>query len=251
MNPYNTDMLAFIAHCIPVEMHDHHAVQLVTSLDRPYPAILAGQSKESVQGFLVDAHIPHACYATASTVLVISVDADSTKGKALRQKLDGQPFRLLDDLMAAETYRRFRTGYQNGASTAFDPLELVSLLSEAAPRAPEPDRRVVAAMDFVARHIEQTVSLPAIAGAVGLSEGRLRHLFVRDIGIPIRTYVLWSRMKVAIHGLAVGGMTLTDAAAHAGFADHAHFSRTFRRMFGVSPSILLKQSQFLEVFGAG
>jgi AraC-like DNA-binding protein len=36
---------------------------------------------------------------------------------------------------------------------------------------------------------------------------------------------------------AAGG-SLTDAAHEAGFADSAHLSRTFRRMFGVAPSSL-------------
>ena len=34
------------------------------------------------------------------------------------------------------------------------------------------------------------------------------------------------------------GASLTEAAHEAGFADSAHFSRTFRRMFGLAPSSL-------------
>lgn len=34
------------------------------------------------------------------------------------------------------------------------------------------------------------------------------------------------------------GSSLTEAAHAAGFADSAHFSRTFRRMFGVAPASL-------------
>jgi len=34
------------------------------------------------------------------------------------------------------------------------------------------------------------------------------------------------------------GASLTDAALGAGFADSAHFSRTFRRMFGTAAAAL-------------
>jgi AraC family transcriptional regulator len=73
--------------------------------------------------------------------------------------------------------------------------------------------------------------------ARGLSPGRFRHLFVAETGLPHRGYVLWLRLGRAVDVFAAGG-SLTDAAHDAGFADSAHLSRTFRRMFGLAPSSL-------------
>ena len=42
------------------------------------------------------------------------------------------------------------------------------------------------------------------------------------------------------------GGDLTEAALAAGFSDAAHLSRTFRAMFGLSPSLLLP---FVELTG--
>ena len=39
--------------------------------------------------------------------------------------------------------------------------------------------------------------------------------------------------------LFVEGASLTDAAHGAGFADSAHLSRTFRRMFGINAASLV------------
>src|SRR3712207_8098417 len=57
---------------------------------------------------------------------------------------------------------------------------------------------------------------------------RYRHLFVAEIGLPYRGYVLWLRLGRAVDVFAAGG-SLTDAAHAAGFADSAHLSRTLDR----------------------
>ena len=63
------------------------------------------------------------------------------------------------------------------------------------------------------------------------------HVFTASIGIPLRPYLGWLRFQRAARAI-VSGIPLTDAAMAAGFADAAHMTRTFRRMFGVPPSAL-------------
>ncbi len=60
--------------------------------------------------------------------------------------------------------------------------------------------------------------------------------------MPITRYVHWQRRKVS-YGHVLAGNTLTAAAYEGGFADSAHFSRTFRRMFGLAPSEILRKQQ--------
>lgn len=64
------------------------------------------------------------------------------------------------------------------------------------------------------------------------------HLFKEQVGIPIRRYILWTRLQVSVQHV-LQGETLTQAAHSAGFADSAHFSRTFSDMFGIRPSDVL------------
>ena len=110
-------------------------------------------------------------------------------------------------------------------------------LAAAAPRPARPDARIVRAIAEIVRRIDQPVSLTDIADAVHMSAGRLRHLFVAETGIPFRPYVLWLRLQHALEQ-AIGGASWTEAAHAAAFADSAHLSRTFRRMFGMSPTAL-------------
>lgn len=68
-------------------------------------------------------------------------------------------------------------------------------------------------------------------------EGRFRHLFVAATGLPVRRYRLWIAMGSAMRAVA-RGETLTTAAHAAGFSSSAHFSSSFRGMFGMEPSRL-------------
>ena len=70
-------------------------------------------------------------------------------------------------------------------------------------------------------------------------ESRLRHLFVEQTGLAFKTYVLWLRLVRALRSYAEG-CSLTEAAHAAGFADSAHFSRVFKRTFGLPATTLAR-----------
>jgi AraC-like DNA-binding protein len=85
-----------------------------------------------------------------------------------------------------------------------------------------------------------------LANAVSLSPSRLAHLFAEQVGVPIRRYRLWRAIREAIR-LCLSGASLTEAAHATGFSDSAHFSNSFRDLFGMTPSLLLSQRAALEI----
>ena len=99
------------------------------------------------------------------------------------------------------------------------------------------DTRIAAAVRLLRHAAGPYPSSAVVARQIGCSVGRFRHLFRDQIGLGYRTYLLWLRLGVALEAIAAGA-SLTDAAHDAGFADSAHLSRTYRRMFGISPSSL-------------
>ncbi|NCT69091.1 MAG: helix-turn-helix domain-containing protein [Rhodanobacteraceae bacterium] len=73
-----------------------------------------------------------------------------------------------------------------------------------------------------------------------VAPSRFRHLFVAQTGTSFRAWLLWTRVAFAM-GAGMGGQSWSVAAQEAGFADSAHFSRTCRRMFGMSPAMLARE----------
>jgi AraC-like DNA-binding protein len=114
---------------------------------------------------------------------------------------------------------------------------LIARLAGEGERARAPDPRIVRWIAWVAPRLDEAISLSNAATFIGLSPGRARHLFVQQTGLPFRTYLLWLRLMRAVE-IYAGRASLTEAAHGAGFADSAHLSRTFRRMFGIAAASL-------------
>ena len=90
-------------------------------------------------------------------------------------------------------------------------------------------------MEQLDAQLDAPPGLEALAGQIGISPSRLRHMFKEQAGLPISRYVLWMRLRTALlHALE--GASMTESAQAAGFSDAAHFTRTCRQMFGLPPT---------------
>ncbi|PJZ57175.1 helix-turn-helix domain-containing protein [Leptospira barantonii] len=85
-------------------------------------------------------------------------------------------------------------------------------------------------------------SLSSLAFEARLSVERFRHLFRQETGVPFSAYRLWLKTKKAVDNLANRSL-LADVAQEGGFADQSHFTRIFRRSFGISPSDFTKKKE--------
>ncbi len=108
------------------------------------------------------------------------------------------------------------------------------------------DSRIVESLGFLRASPESYESIEQLAERAHLSPSRFAHLFKEQVGVPVRRYVLWQKMRRALD-LAMAGDSLTTAALSAGFADSAHLSRTVRAIMGVAPEFLFRHRQRLVV----
>lgn len=101
------------------------------------------------------------------------------------------------------------------------------------------DERVVAVLASLRKMEELPAGLGAaqLAAQVGLSTERFRRLFKAEMGLTVRRYLLWLRIRRA--GAAVTeGASLTEAAHAVGFYDSAHLSRSCKEILGFPPSFI-------------
>jgi len=77
--------------------------------------------------------------------------------------------------------------------------------------------------------------LEQLAAHCGLSYDRMSHLFIDELGISIRSFQVWVKLRRALKGVR-HGRSLVELAQIAGFSDAAHLSRVYKQVFGAPPS---------------
>jgi len=110
------------------------------------------------------------------------------------------------------------------------------------------DERIQKSLDFIDQNI--FVTHQNIKEKVALSESRFIHLFKQEIGIPIKSYLLWKKIYAAVYLFDRKDLSLNDIAYEVGFSDAAHFSRTFMNMFGIQSSQLFHNDQIEIIVSA-
>ena len=221
------------------DVHAHHAIQITLALDGEFELHLADRAIHG-PSVVVAADVPHA-FEPKGLIALLFVEPESSAGRALtRALLAQQPVVPLPS--AHEPALRAAITRAIGGGDASDDVlrelgqDLIRNLARHA-ATPAADPRVDASIEWAAARLDRRISMSDVADEIGLSVDRMSHLFVEQTGLPFRTYLLWLRMTKAVEAYAQG-QSLTTAAHDAGFADSAHFSRTFRRMFGVAAAEL-------------
>jgi AraC family transcriptional regulator len=224
----------------PAGFHAHHAVQITLPFPRGRVQFQGPSgSWASYTAALVTAHQPHAFEARAQLVAQIFVEPESHEGRQLQRRYRNEGIVALPSGTLEQQIVELATAYERRASD----LALVGLaraaiatLSGAIPEPKKlPDARIARTVELIRERLSETIPLRAMAAAVHLSPDRFRHLFMKETGVGFRAYLLWQRLECSLAAY-VAGETLTEAAHTGGFADSAHFSRTFRRMFGIAPA---------------
>ncbi|MBL8542779.1 MAG: AraC family transcriptional regulator [Hyphomonadaceae bacterium] len=223
------------------DMHAHHAFQLTFALGGEFVLHLEDRELSS-SAAVVAPDIPHA-FQARGLVGLLFIEPESRAGRAMAQLMSGEPGRLISAEQARDAPHLFKQAFAEPTdhrSAMRDAGMLVCDRIAGHARSTEPDRRVRGMIRWASEHLDAAPAINAAAESVGLSPSRASHLFVEETGLPFRTYVLWLRVTRAVDAYAAGA-SLTSAAQEAGFADSAHLSRTFKRMFGM-PAASLEMS---------
>ena len=246
--PYRGDFVAWNGGCIllgqgggaAIAPHAHYAIQLAFGVPAGLRVRFGRNGAwQACAAALVPSRATHTIdVGDCRWSAVLFIEPETPEGRALAARLGGR-LECLDAAALAAPIERLQAAWESerdAAAVAAACRALVQELASTPAREPS-DARVLAAIEHIARRLDDAPSLADVARAVHLSPSRFRHLFVAETGMPLRTYVLWRRL-LKVWTLLMAGETLSAAAHAAGFADSAHLSRTARTMFGLPPSAL-------------
>jgi AraC-like DNA-binding protein len=224
----------------PARCHAHHAIQVTFAFPGDHVKLRApGGTWRSFRAVIVAAQQRHEFDARDQRVVQLFVEPESRDGRGLQARHRGRGIEALAPGVLDAPIGALVRAYERRAD---DPTlvrlaqvaigELAATAAGTVTAAPL-DERIRRAIEHIRVNLGERALLSDVAAAVHLSPERFRHLFVEHTGVRFRAYVLWVRLEIALAAY-VGGESLTAAAHAGGFADSAHLSRTFRKMFGLS-----------------
>lgn len=209
--------------------HAHHALQLVVAETGDIAVWIRGRGEVRAPAVLLAADVVHRLLPGPARLLYL--DRESQAGRALSPTCVAGARGLSADERAAVL-----AAWPQPPQPDLRPVLAALGLTPPSP-VPLGERgdRVQQLLESLATEVDDDDSLEALAARVALSPSRFRHRVRALVGMPLRPYLRWLRLRRALM-VAATGESLTRAAQDAGFADAAHLTRTMQRHFGVAPS---------------
>jgi AraC-like DNA-binding protein len=228
--------------------HQHHVIQIGIGVTAPF-RLQVGGTDYDFRSVIIAPNVPHKVDDYGEWQMMLHIEPYSLIGtQLLATYLKDQQFKEI----GFESIKPFlpeincfveRIHTCERAKILFD--DIIYNLIDTPMKPSSVDDRIRAALEMLNHMPIKKISAKALAVAIGLSESHFAHLFKCQIGIPVRRYLLWLRLRNAVEQI-IKGRTFTNAAHHAGFSDSAHLSRTFKRMSGMTLTNYLKKSQFIQ-----
>ena len=89
--------------------------------------------------------------------------------------------------------------------------------------------------DHIAAHFHENLDTRTLASYAGLSAYHFSRAFKSSVGMPPHRYLLEQRIRKAAELIERSEQSLVNIGLAVGFADQAHFSRTFHALVGLTP----------------
>lgn len=244
-----TGQFMYIGTAADTSIHAHHAIQIAISFSNDFEIIIPGSSFKC-RAVIIDSDQAHECRTFDNTFLLLNIAPESKFGVSLKKKYLAN--RSIAELPVEETAEftrklKIKLAEEKNSDAIFSITRQFLYTLSDFEEINVFDERILEVLRIINEQSDVPVRIKDLAGKVFISPGRLIHLFTDQVGIPIRKYILWTKLLTALERIVVS-KNITDAALYAGFSDAPHFNRVFKRMFGLNPTRLLKNSQIIQLY---
>lgn len=115
------------------------------------------------------------------------------------------------------------------------------------PAASGSNPQILQILTYINGHLQEDLNIDCIAEACFLNRSYLMHLFRRETGITLGTYITEKRLFSA-RSLIQAGISVTDAAMQSGFNSYSSFYRAYVKKFGTSPKMITSENNINKIF---
>lgn len=205
-------------------LHQHPVVEIIVAQKGSFNIITKDRIYQNLSFGAIDANVKHGITMTDCTVILYMIEYHNSMTK----------------LMLNNQNLNFDAGIwfeDNPLKIAPITLEIEKQLQNLTTNRSHYDHRIAAVIDYINHNeLDYYSMLDTLVGVANLSESRLSHLFKQEIGLSLKKYLVWSKLKQTIQSHLSDSKDLFSALIESGFYDHPHFSNSFKTMLGINPS---------------
>ncbi len=209
-------------------LHRHYGIELICCQDGTFDLSTEDENYTGINTAVIPSNLPHRFQCGRSSCRLL----------------------FLDPLSALGQYVSIQYGLTHEKNILVNHPDVASLFGKQRPillsktmhlnKEVKMDFRIQKCMQEIHNNLNcSELSIRHLSEISYLSESRLSHLFQEQVGISIRQFILWNKMRLAV-SKTTDGHSLSTSAHYAGFADSSHFTKVFHHMFGSNPWYALK-----------
>lgn len=213
----------FILDELETEFHAHPAVEIIIAKKGLFSIETPDEMIPDLDFVIIDSNLKHRVFSKNCHVQLLMFESyNSLFFDFLKQK----GIELEDGIFV-------RTNGENN-SEFFN--EMLSFGDENNLKEVAEVRTEICLKTFETENLEYQKMLEILKSKVFLSESRLSHVFKKEIGVSLKKYLVWNRLKKVVSLVLNENYSLIEASNEVGFYDQAHLSKSFKNILGISPS---------------
>ncbi len=212
-----------------VDTHSHPAVEFIKAKKGTFSIETYFGKQSNLTFAIIDANLNHKMTSEQNEIEFLLIECNNLK---LKEFLFTRDIKL-----------------KNGVFTSTDLMHTDDIIDDVLNHSTKQnlkktnDKRVDNCIEIIeTENLQYKELITTLSSKIFLSESRLSHLFKENVGISIKKYHVWNKLKYALKFLLTEETNLKEASFEAGFSDQAHLSNSFKNFLGTNPSKVFNSS---------
>ena len=208
---------------LTTEVHSHPVVEIINAIEGHFSIESNNKAFENLKFAIIDSNTKHKITSQESKLKLLMIESHNF---LFSEFLHNKKIKTESGIFAKSNLpnrSKLFSDILNYAKT--NDLKIVK------------DERINLSLKLIGENdISYKNLIPTLTSKVCLSDSRLSHLFKEHIGVSIKKYLIWNKLKMAINNYLSSENNLTNVSIESGFFDQAHMINSFKSILGVNPS---------------